>query len=266
MQSVRARRASTLPTSPQNRNQHPVSSLATSTVRTTHHPRPRHTQACARHTVSLDRRHRSTSRSRAPATVVRPAPCADVLRSLPHHPRRALYSYVRAKVNIGHGRLAPLLSFSISSLYLDVTSVGLPRLLASHGMSGHNPHLGTAQQDPSPSPLMHVVAMPSRSHLLVRVTPHPRLCVMPGARRTQSQTLSSCSCRGRTHIRECIACRWGLDDVRLPVDDTRLPPSTSPARACIRVVRTCRCCRSRARSVPAVTVHSRYVAHAIRAH
>ena len=36
--------------------------------------------------------------------------------------------------------------------------------------------------------------------------------------------LLSCSCRGRTHIRVCIACRWGLDDARLPVDDTRLPP------------------------------------------
>jgi hypothetical protein len=36
--------------------------------------------------------------------------------------------------------------------------------------------------------------------------------------------LLSCSCRGRTHIRVCIACRRGLDDARLPVDDTRLPP------------------------------------------
>jgi hypothetical protein len=36
--------------------------------------------------------------------------------------------------------------------------------------------------------------------------------------------LSSCSCRDLTHVRVCIACRRGLDDVRLPVDDTRLPP------------------------------------------
>jgi hypothetical protein len=36
--------------------------------------------------------------------------------------------------------------------------------------------------------------------------------------------LSSCSCRERTHVRVCTACRRGLDDARLPVDDTRLPP------------------------------------------
>jgi hypothetical protein len=81
--------------------------------------------------------------------------------------------------------------------------------------------------------------------------------------------LLSCSCRGRTHIRVCIVCRRGLDDVRLPVDDTRLPPVYlvyTPARARVRAVRTCRCCRLRARSVRAVTVHSRFVAHAIRAH
>jgi hypothetical protein len=36
--------------------------------------------------------------------------------------------------------------------------------------------------------------------------------------------LLSCSCRGRTHIRVCTACRRGLDDVRLPVDDACLPP------------------------------------------
>jgi hypothetical protein len=36
--------------------------------------------------------------------------------------------------------------------------------------------------------------------------------------------LSSCSRRGRTHIRVCTACRQGLDDVHLPVGDTRLPP------------------------------------------
>jgi hypothetical protein len=102
-----------------------------------------------------------------------------------------------------------------------------------------SPHLGTAQQDPSPSPLMHVVAMPSRSRLLVRVTPHPYLCVMPGAHQTQSQTLSSCSCRRRTHIRVCTACHRGLDDVRLPIDDARLPSSTSSTPC------TCACsCRS----------------------
>jgi hypothetical protein len=44
----------------------------------------------------------------------------------------------------------------------------------------------------------------------------------------------------------------------------RLPPP--PARARVRAFRTCRCCRSRARSVRAVTVRSRFVAHAIRAH
>jgi hypothetical protein len=32
-----------------------------------------------------------------------------------------------------------------------------------------------------------------------------------------------CSCRGRTHIRVCTACRRGLNDVRLPVDDARVP-------------------------------------------
>jgi hypothetical protein len=36
--------------------------------------------------------------------------------------------------------------------------------------------------------------------------------------------LSSWLCRGRTHIRVCTACRRGLDDVHLPVDDSRLPP------------------------------------------
>jgi hypothetical protein len=81
--------------------------------------------------------------------------------------------------------------------------------------------------------------------------------------------LLSCSWRGRTHILVCIACRRGLDDVRLPVDDTRLHSSNPinlvypPARA---RVRACLCCRSRARSVRAVTVHSCFVAHAIRAH
>jgi hypothetical protein len=81
--------------------------------------------------------------------------------------------------------------------------------------------------------------------------------------------LLSCSLRGRTHIRVCIACRRGLDDVRLPVDDTRLLPVYlvyTPARVRVRDVRTCRCCRSRARSVRAVTVHSCFVTHAIRAH
>jgi hypothetical protein len=80
-----------------------------------------------------------------------------------------------------------------------------------------------------------------------------------------------CSCRGRTHIRVCTACRRGLNDVRLPVDDARVPSLPvyliyPPARARVRTVRTCRCCRSRARSVRAVTVHSRFVAQAIRAH
>ena len=75
--------------------------------------------------------------------------------------------------------------------------------------------------------------------------------------------LSSCSCHGRTHIRVYIACRRGLDDVRLPIYDTRLP-RLPPARARVRAVRTCRCCRSRARSVCVATVHSCYVAHAIR--
>jgi hypothetical protein len=71
------------------------------------------------------------------------------------------------------------------------------------------------------------------------------------------------------HIRVCTACRQGFDDVRLPVDDVRLPPSTSStpsAHARVHVVRTCRCCLSRARSVRVVTVHSRYVVHAIRTH
>ena len=65
-----------------------------------------------------------------------------------------------------------------------------------------------------------------------------------------------------------LACRRGLDDVRLPVGNDHLPPSTSstPPRARVRAVRMCRCCLSRARSVRVVTVHSRYVAHAIRTH
>jgi hypothetical protein len=92
---------------------------------------------------------------------------------------------------------------------------------------------------------------------LIRKSPNPVLDHVVVAPR-----LSSCSCRGRTHIRVCTACRRGLDDVRLPVDDARLPP----ARASVRAVRTCRCCRSRARSVRAVTVHSRFVAHVIRPH
>jgi hypothetical protein len=72
----------------------------------------------------------------------------------------------------------------------------------------------------APPPLpMHAAASPPSRNL--RKTPNPvpnRIVVIP--------RLSSCSYCGRTHIRVCIACRRGLDDVRLPVDDARLPPST----------------------------------------
>jgi hypothetical protein len=44
----------------------------------------------------------------------------------------------------------------------------------------------------------------------------------------------------------------------------RLPPP--PARARVRAFHTCRCCCSRARSVRAVTVRSRFITHAIRTH
>jgi hypothetical protein len=37
--------------------------------------------------------------------------------------------------------------------------------------------------------------------------------------------LLSCSFRGRTHICVCTTCRPGLDDIRLPIDDVRLPPA-----------------------------------------
>jgi hypothetical protein len=81
--------------------------------------------------------------------------------------------------------------------------------------------------------------------------------------------LSLCSCRGRTHIRVCTVCRRGLDDVRLPVDDSCLPPlatsSTPLARARFSALRTCRCCRARVRSACAVTVHLRYFARVARA-
>jgi hypothetical protein len=67
---------------------------------------------------------------------------------------------------------------------------------------------------------------------LMRKSPNPvpnRIVVAP--------RLSSCSCRGRTNILVCTTCRRGLDDVRLPVDDTRVPPSTSST--------PCTCARSR---------------------
>ena len=74
--------------------------------------------------------------------------------------------------------------------------------------------------------------------------------------------LSSCSCRGRTHIRVCTACRRGLDDVRLPVDDARLPrlpPFFLHVHALEPFARVC-CCRSRARSA-CVTIHSHCFAY-----
>jgi hypothetical protein len=67
-------------------------------------------------------------------------------------------------------------------------------------------------------------------------------------------------------FRARAARRQGPDDVRLLLDDSRLSPSTPPARARVRAIRTCRCCLSRARSVRVVIVRSGYVAHAIRTH
>jgi hypothetical protein len=64
----------------------------------------------------------------------------------------------------------------------------------------------------------------------------------------------------------CTTCHRGLDDVRLRRPSTPVYLAYPPARARVRAVRTCRCCRSRARSVRAVTVDSRFVVHAIRAH
>jgi hypothetical protein len=76
----------------------------------------------------------------------------------------------------------------------------------------------------------------------------------------------------RTHVRLRVARRRGSDDVRPP--RTRLsapvylvyPPPPPSTRARVRAIRTCRYCRSRAQSVHVVTVHSRFVAHAIHAH
>jgi hypothetical protein len=62
--------------------------------------------------------------------------------------------------------------------------------------------------------------------------------------------LSSCSCRKRTHVHVCTACRRGLDDVRLPVDDTRLPtvypppfPPSTPEPVCLPRVSVVLFCR-----------------------
>jgi hypothetical protein len=68
--------------------------------------------------------------------------------------------------------------------------------------------------------------------------------------------------------RFCVlaARRRGFDDVRLHVDDPRLPPFTPCTVRAFAPFTRVRCCRSRARSA-CVTVHSRcfaYVAHAIR--
>jgi hypothetical protein len=99
-----------------------------------------------------------------------------------------------------------------------------------------------------------------RSVYLMRKSPNPVLTHVVVAPR-----LSSCSCRGRTHIRVCTACRQGLDDVRLPIDDIRLPPSTLVYPLHVHAFAPfthVRCCHSHARSV-SVTVHSRCFARAI---
>jgi hypothetical protein len=86
-------------------------------------------------------------------------------------------------------------------------------------------------QPAAPLPLpMHAAASSPSCNLRKSSNPVPnRIVVAP--------RLSSCSCRGRTHIRVCTACRRGLDDVHLPVDR---PPSTSSTPT-----PPCTCTRSR---------------------
>jgi hypothetical protein len=86
-------------------------------------------------------------------------------------------------------------------------------------------------QPAAPPPLsMHAAASSPSRNLRKSPNPVPNHIVV-------SPRLSSCSCRGRTHIRVCTACRRGLDDVCLLVDNACLPPSTSST--------PCMCARSR---------------------
>jgi hypothetical protein len=72
-------------------------------------------------------------------------------------------------------------------------------------------------------------AQPTRRDGLLLVRKSPNL--VPN-RVVVAPLLSSCLCRGRAHIRVCTTCRRGLDGVRLPVDDARLP--RLPPCACAR--------------------------------
>jgi hypothetical protein len=64
-----------------------------------------------------------------------------------------------------------------------------------------------------------------------RASTHAQVVKPSPKPRRRSPCLSSCSSCGRTHIHVCILCRRGLDNIRLPVDNARLPPSTPCVRA-----------------------------------
>jgi hypothetical protein len=146
------------------------------------------------------------------------------------------------------------------------------RLLFIHGGAACGAQRGSAQQadvwPEPPPPSREQPALAGCASSIVGLGAAPRhgrharrnsyaqlLRSQPGAvsfyscasRQTRSQNrivvaprLSSCSCHGRTHIRVCAACRRDLDNVRLPIDDARLPPSTLPLhRARVRAIRTC---------------------------
>jgi hypothetical protein len=73
---------------------------------------------------------------------------------------------------------------------------------------------------------------------------------------SQSRTWSLFLCRGHTHIRECTTCSQSLGDIRLPVDDARLPRLPPLRMRAFAPFTRAHHCRSRARSV-CVTIHSR---------